>query len=509
MAAGRIPMRQGHQEEKLSDSASSDVPTQSASDRNHSVPERKNNSENPDIKCSFVSADCEMSDCAQRDHSCNSDAQRLSSDINNDNKKGNVGKSDSLDKGIETINLSEQTQSSSTKERTHADELLKNSVEMETVDDTVSENNRLETVLLEKKDTSDIFGDNAGTSPNKDNIQNQTHTKDELINPLTDDGNKNVRLTSSLTQGDSTMSINTGRGSSESSKSSVSNKNMSKSEEINHEHMAALIPGYIPHPTGDPDVVCSPTTDNSHAQSYPIISSTISDNPDHLRSSRADILEPGSELSGETSRDLNTTSDSSSGSNLPHTDTDSLYQQLATSQASALTPMGMTSLSPGYQELPSMGMTSLSPGYQELPSIVDVSRRHKRYICYLSSLSELPDHLPSEHIDDDVFSDSQTTHQITDSSDSKSQTNTSSGASASGSSGSANQSIRRVEGEREGRSRRRSHPLHNLGWEEEDVKRKEGEGGERGSTLELDLAQRMLLRKKVIDSLMPKESGSS
>ncbi|KAI8777971.1 trichohyalin, partial [Biomphalaria glabrata] len=142
-------------------------------------------------------------------------------------------------------------------------------------------------------------------------------------------------------------------------------------------------------------------------------------------------------------------------------------------------------------ESPILRLQSLKPAYSEFPEIIDVSRRHMKYVCLVRSKSEgnwalsgnLPGQSANEQTDKDAIEEAESI---------STEVRKGSGQDDQTSSDHDNLTTR-------GRMRRR----HNLGW---DSGKKRSESVEvRRSTLELDLAQKVILRKRVLDSLTPEE----
>lgn len=130
---------------------------------------------------------------------------------------------------------------------------------------------------------------------------------------------------------------------------------------------------------------------------------------------------------------------------------------------------------------------TLKPAYLKFPEIIDVSKKHTEYVCIVQSRSEgswiaLSEDRPA--LESDVIE------------------NLSAGIKPSHSADSFSDSSRRES------RRRRSHPLHNTGWERDidhsSVPNPDEESRQR-SSFELDLAQKVILRRRVLESMVPEE----
>ncbi|GFS21309.1 hypothetical protein ElyMa_003335300 [Elysia marginata] len=174
-------------------------------------------------------------------------------------------------------------------------------------------------------------------------------------------------------------------------------------------------------------------------------------------------------------------------------------------------------------------LPALQPAYPESPEIFDVSRRHRAYICLLRSKSysdwsmltqteqnaaDFPSYpipawnersvttpeleAPStgqyfSHSTSAVESKAQETHAA------ESQPIQASQLSKTCTQGAITDTKKTP-------TRRRSYPLRNLGWDRaRRVSRDESNAARERSRLELDLAQKVILRRKVIESLTPEE----
>ena len=141
---------------------------------------------------------------------------------------------------------------------------------------------------------------------------------------------------------------------------------------------------------------------------------------------------------------------------------------------------------PDIRRIPPSANT-LSPGYAEYPSIVDLSKRHTRYLCYVRSHSaDERNYAKQRMYVQELEENGDEDKEMFDSVSGQPRTDTENQESPSEG---------REQRASSSRMRRRSFPLHNLGWEGGEQGRRATTAPTNTSTLELDLAQRVILRQ--------------
>lgn len=149
-----------------------------------------------------------------------------------------------------------------------------------------------------------------------------------------------------------------------------------------------------------------------------------------------------------------------------------------------------------------LNVKSLEPGYQDnIPSIVDISSKHKKYLCLLRSRSE--SHLGATESGENPMI-SNLGSQSLSSLDEHQEDNSRDGpppAVQRSEEKPSETSLTCTVSSKCRRVRRKSHPLHNLGWGEVNQCSVGNRPGGSRHGLELDLAQKVILRHRILKSI--------
>ena len=171
-------------------------------------------------------------------------------------------------------------------------------------------------------------------------------------------------------------------------------------------------------------------------------------------------------------------------------------------------------------------LPALQPAYPETPEIFDVSKRHRAYICLLrsksysdwSTLTQVEQHAsfsPPVSVWEEgteANSDLESFSSYRACNTPCPQTSEDGISLPKGKQNGCQQTLSKPSKEREitetakPATRRRSYPLRNLGWDRASrISRDDASANPERSRLELDLAQKVILRRKVLESLTPEE----
>ena len=190
-------------------------------------------------------------------------------------------------------------------------------------------------------------------------------------------------------------------------------------------------------------------------------------------------------------------------------------------------PPGTLTVQPVSSPVSPSTLPALQPAYPESPEIFDVSRRHRAYVCLLrsrscsdwsSTLSQLDQselNAPIMSAWDELPVSSTSMDSISAVNESRSPLERKSRRSRTPQNMLDEEKCKKTQPPKtetaenattKTPSRRRSYPLRNLGWDRARRPSKDDTNvNSGGSRLELDLAQKVILRRKVLESLTPEE----
>ena len=190
-------------------------------------------------------------------------------------------------------------------------------------------------------------------------------------------------------------------------------------------------------------------------------------------------------------------------------------------------PPGTLTVQPVSAPVSPSTLPALQPAYPESPEIFDVSRRHRAYVCLLrsrscsdwsSTLSQLDQselNAPIMSAWDELPVSSTSMDSISAVNESRSPLERKSRRSRTPQNMLDEEQCNKTQPPKtetadnattKTPSRRRSYPLRNLGWDRARRPSKDDTNvNSGGSRLELDLAQKVILRRKVLESLTPEE----